>query len=253
MSFDMSKVVIDLKNIYTSIKGKPLHKNLEFQVQRGEIIGIVGTSGGGKSVLLRTILGLMRPDRGSVTVLDKNVYQEQSSQSLRHRWGVMFQSGALFSSLSVGDNIRIPLCEIAHIPLNIARELTFSKLAMVGLSPDTETKFPAELSGGMIKRVALARALALDAEIIFLDEPTSGLDPIGVRQFDELILKLRQNLNLTVVMITHDLDSLFTICDRVAVLVDQHLIMDTPHALAHHSHPWIKEYFSTRRPSQEKA
>ena len=210
----MDTPVIDINKLCTSIQGKKLHEGLSLNVYRGEILGLVGASGSGKSILLLTILGLNRYDSGSIRIFGIDHRDQKSALSLRHRWGVLFQSGALFSS--VGDNIRVPMREIGHISETLMRDLTLLKLKIVGLPEDTEAKFPAELSGGMIKRAALARALAIDAELLFLDEPTSGLDPISARRFDLLIKDLQRNLNFTVMMVTHDLDSLFTVCDRVA-------------------------------------
>lgn len=243
----MADVVIDLENVCTSIQGKKLHRHVSLRVYRGEILGLVGASGSGKSVLLRTILGLHHQDSGKIRIFGADTRDPAASRNLRQRWGVLFQNGALFSSLSVGDNIRVPMREIAHMPEEVAHELTFLKLDMVGLPKDAESKFPAQLSGGMVKRAALARALAIDPEILFLDEPTSGLDSVSAKKFDFLIKDLQHYFNLTVVMVTHDLDSLFTVCDRVAVLVDQQLMIGTPDSLQDHDHPWIKEYFQGRR------
>ncbi len=248
----MDTPVIDINKLCTSIQGKKLHEGLSLNVYRGEILGLVGASGSGKSILLLTILGLNRYDSGSIRIFGIDHRDQKSALSLRHRWGVLFQSGALFSSLSVGDNIRVPMREIGHISETLMRDLTLLKLKIVGLPEDTEAKFPAELSGGMIKRAALARALAIDAELLFLDEPTSGLDPISARRFDLLIKDLQRNLNFTVMMVTHDLDSLFTVCDRVAVLVDQKLVIGTATSLQKHPHPWIREYFQGRRASTLK-
>ncbi len=236
-------IVIELKDICTSIKGKTLHDHISLEVKRGEIMGLVGTSGGGKSVLLQTILGLRSADSGQIRIFGVDPNKEENRAQVRQRWSVLFQSGALFSSITVGENIRLPMREIAHIPDKLARKLTHLKMDMVGLSQDAEGKLPSELSGGMIKRAALARALAIDAEILFLDEPTSGLDPISTREFDSLLKKLQRTLNLTVIMITHDLDSLMSVCDRVAVLIDHGLVVDTPQALKKHPHPWIQDYF----------
>jgi phospholipid/cholesterol/gamma-HCH transport system ATP-binding protein len=241
--------VLEIENLCTSIQKKPLHKNLSLKLYQGEVLGLVGASGSGKSILLRTILGLTRYDSGSIRIFNIDNRDQTSLNLLQRRWGVLFQNGALFSSLTVGENIRVPMREIAKVPESLARELTFLKLSLVGLPKEAESKFPSELSGGMVKRAALARALAIDAELLFLDEPTSGLDPISARNFDLLIKELQQNLNLTVMMITHDLDSLFTVCNRVAVLVDQKLIIGTALSLQKHPHPWIKDYFRGRMTS----
>ena len=248
----MDDIVVKLEDVCTSIKGQQLHDHICLEVPRGEILGLVGASGSGKSVLLQTILGLRRPKSGEIKIFGHDPYSDHDREEVRRRWGVLFQSGALFSSITVGENIRLPMREIAHIPKKLAKELTYLKLDLVGLPPEAEDKLPGELSGGMIKRAALARSLAIDAELLFLDEPTSGLDPISAREFDTLLKTLQHNLNLTVIMITHDLDSLLTVCDRVAVLIDHNLIVDTPQALKQHEHPWIQEYFQSGERSQEK-
>ena len=194
---------------------------------------------------MNTILGLTPIKQGTITVLGKNAgsIERIMKQHLQAHWGVLFQGGALFSSITVGENIQIPMKEMENMPNDMAREMALIKLKMVGLKEEDFLKYPAELSGGMIKRVALARALAVDPEIIFLDEPTAGLDPISAAAFDDLILNLRANLNLTVVMVTHDLDSIKRLCDRIAVLVDNHAIVGTLAELLKHKHPWIHDYF----------
>lgn len=244
---EREETIIDIRNLVTCIRGQIIHDGLDLQVHRGEILGVVGGSGAGKTVLLRTILGLMGEDSGSVEFFGVNNRESIANSELQSRSGVMFQGGALFSSLTVGENIRVPMFELTEMPFELAEELTYLKLAMVGLPLEAADKYPAELSGGMVKRAALARALALDAEILFLDEPTSGLDPISAEGFDMLLKKLQRNLRLTVVMITHDLDSLYSLCDRIAVLVDKKLIVGTPEMLEKHSHPWIKSYFGGAR------
>jgi phospholipid/cholesterol/gamma-HCH transport system ATP-binding protein len=230
--------------------------HLALEVRRGEILGFVGGSGSGKSVLLRTIIGLLPKRQGSIEVLgvDIDAASEAERHALERRWGVLFQQGALFSSLTALQNVQFPMREYLRLSDRLLREIALAKLEMVGLDADDGDKFPSELSGGMTKRVALARALALDPEIVFLDEPTSGLDPIAAGDFDELIKTLQQTLELTVFMVTHDLDSLSTVCDRVAALADGRVIAVGPvSALAESSHPWMRTYFQGRRargPSQ---
>lgn len=223
-----------------------VHDNLDLEVRRGEVIGIVGGSGTGKSVLLNTILGLRHAQAGTIKLFGKIRREVPASelQAMNNRMGVLFQGGALFSSLTVRENIMVPMREHTDLPVKLMRELADMKLHLSGLSPHAATLQPSDLSGGMQKRAALARALALDPELLFLDEPTAGLDPVGAAAFDQLILNLRKALGLTVVMVTHDLDSLFTICDRVAVLLDKKIaIVDTlPNVMAY-PHPWVKEYF----------
>ncbi len=222
-----------------------IHDGLDLDVERGEVIGVVGGSGTGKSVLLRTVIGLNRQAAGTIEVLGQATatLDEEGLRVLKMRWGVLFQDGALFSSLTVAQNIQVPLREYTDLSPSLIDEITRIKVSMVGLPPDACPKYPSELSGGMRKRAGLARALALDPEILFLDEPTAGLDPIGAAAFDSLIRNLQQSLNLTVVMVTHDLDSLYAICDRIAVLVDRHVIVGTIDELLNNPHPWIQEYF----------
>ncbi|MGE5270973.1 MAG: ABC transporter ATP-binding protein [Thiohalocapsa sp.] len=238
-------IVIRVRGLVTRFGSQTVHDGLDLDVQRGEVIGVVGGSGTGKSVLLRTIIGLKRPEGGSIDVLGYDVPNlgEAEAQQLEQRWGVLFQDGALFSSLSVAQNIEVPLREHLRMPEQLMDEIAACKIAIVGLPDDTGAKFPAQLSGGMRKRAGLARALALDPEILFLDEPTAGLDPIAAAAFDQLILDLKASLGLTVFLVTHDLDTLYAICDRVAVLVDQQIRIGT---LAQHlqdNHPWIHAYF----------
>jgi phospholipid/cholesterol/gamma-HCH transport system ATP-binding protein len=238
-------IVIRVRGLVTRFGAQTVHDGLDLDVRRGEVIGVVGASGTGKSVLLRSIVGLRRPQGGSIEVLGRDVLHadEAMLRALEQRWGVLFQDGALFSSLSVMQNIEVPLREHCPKPDPLMDEIAACKIALVGLSEATADKFPAQLSGGMRKRAGLARALALDPEILFLDEPTSGLDPIGAGDFDALIATLQRTLGLTVFMVTHDLDTLFTLCDRVAVLVDGRIRIGT---LAQHladDHPWIRAYF----------
>jgi phospholipid/cholesterol/gamma-HCH transport system ATP-binding protein len=239
----MAHDVIKIRNLVTRFGKQVIHNHLDMDVKQGEILGIVGGSGSGKTVLLNTIIGLNKAASGNIHVFGQNISEHLSSGSIESRWGVLYQQGALFSSLSVAENIEIPMKEIAHLPPELADELVMLKLQMVGLETDTALKFPAELSGGMIKRVSLARALAIDAELLFLDEPTAGLDPLAAEAFDKLIRSLQQNLNLTVVMITHDLDTINTICDRVAVLIDKKVVIGTLDEIRANPHPWIQSYF----------
>lgn len=237
--------IIAIRGLVTQFGEQIVHDHLDLDILRSEIFGIVGGSGSGKSVLMRAILGLVPIKHGIITVLGKRAgtLERIMKQHLQSHWGVLFQGGALFSSLTVGENIQIPMRSMEDMPTDLALEMAFIKLKMVGLEEGDFFKYPSELSGGMVKRVALARALAVDPEILFLDEPTAGLDPISAAAFDDLILTLRDNLNLTVVMITHDLDSIKHLCDRIAVLVDKRAIVGTLHSLLNNSHPWIREYF----------
>ena len=222
-----------------------VHDDLAFSARSGEVMGIVGGSGTGKSVLLRTMIGLMRPAAGNVEVLGHNVpeLRGESLRRLQQRFGVLFQDGALFSSLTVAQNIVTPLKEHTKLPAALQREIVDLKINMVGLPLDAANKDPSELSGGLRKRAGLARALALDPEVMFLDEPTAGLDPIGAAAFDDLLRSLQQALHLSVIMVTHDLDSLKTVCDRIGVLVDKRVKVGTLDMLVRDEHPWIKDYF----------
>jgi phospholipid/cholesterol/gamma-HCH transport system ATP-binding protein len=223
--------------------------HLSLDVRRGEILGLVGASGGGKSVLMRTIIGLVPKVSGKIEVFGTDLDgDEKDRRGVERRWGILFQHGALFSSLSVRQNIQFPVREYLKVSDRLLDEITMAKLAMVGLKPEVAERYPSELSGGMIKRVALARALALDPEIVFLDEPTSGLDPIGAGDFDELVRTLQRTLGLTVFMVTHDLDSLHTACDRIAVLGDGKIIAQGTMAdMLASQHPWLREYFHGKR------
>ena len=239
------EVAIRIQGLRTRFGDVVIHDGLDLEVRRGEIIGVVGASGAGKSVLLRTAIGLNRAAGGTIEVLGRDVAarDEASQMALRMHWGVLFQDGALFSSLTVAQNIQVPMRRYLRLSRALMDELTAIKIDMVGLEPDAGAKFPAELSGGMRKRAGLARALALDPEILFLDEPTAGLDPIGAAAFDSLIRNLQRALGLTVFMVTHDLDSLAAICDRIAVLVDRRVIIGTMEELMRNDHPWIQDYF----------
>ncbi|HSK41623.1 MAG TPA: ABC transporter ATP-binding protein [Arenibaculum sp.] len=222
-----------------------VHEGLDLDVRRGEVLGVVGGSGTGKSVLLRELIGLLRPAAGRIEIFGRDVSRMSDADAfhLRSRWGVLFQDGALFSSMTVAENVALPLTEHTRLDRALVRDLAVAKIAMAGLPPEAGGKYPSELSGGMRKRAGLARALALDPEILFLDEPTAGLDPIGAAAFDELIRNLQRSLGLTVFMVTHDLDSLKAICDRIAVLIDKRIKVDTMENLLSDPHPWIRSYF----------
>ena len=222
--------------------------HLALDVRQGEILGLVGASGGGKSVLMRTIIGLIPRQGGEIEVMGAPINNDRPTPSAAGRWGILFQQGALFSSLTVRQNIQFPLRENLVMSDELMDEIATAKLEMVGLKPEDGDKFPSELSGGMTKRVALARALALDPAIVFLDEPTSGLDPIAAGDFDALIKTLQQTLGLTVFMVTHDLASLNTVCDRVAALADGKIVAIGPmRELLQSEHPWVRAYFHGKR------
>ncbi len=239
--------VLSVRGLVKRFGNQVIFHDLDLDVQRGEVLGIVGASGQGKSVLLRCITGLETTDGGVIEVFERDTSGLTSAERLDMdaRWGVLFQDGALFGAMTVLQNIQVPMREHLDLPERLRDELAMLKLALVGLPPEAACKYPSELSGGMRKRAGLARALALDPEIVFLDEPTSGLDPIGAADFDQLIRKLQRALGLTVYMVTHDLDSIFAVCDRVAVLADKKIVSTgTPSLLqAAPSHPWIREYF----------
>jgi phospholipid/cholesterol/gamma-HCH transport system ATP-binding protein len=237
--------VIRVEGLCTRFGAQVVHDQLDLEVLPGEVFGIVGGSGSGKSVLLRAILGLLRPAAGRIEVLGEEPARlsRGALTALQARQGVLFQDGALFSSLTVGQNIQVPLRERFELSQALLDGLAGLKLGLVGLPVDACHKYPAELSGGMRKRAGLARALALDPEILFLDEPTAGLDPIGAADFDRLIGELQRSLGLTVVMVTHDLDSLVAICDRVAALVDQRAVVGSLEQLGNLDHPWLRAYF----------
>lgn len=243
-------VIIEARDVTVRFGSKAILENLSLDVRRGEILGFVGPSGAGKSVLLRTILGLNAKQSGTINVFGTNyeTARDQERLAVERRWGVLFQHGALFSSLTVLENIEVPMREYLDISPALRHELARLKLDLVGLAQDAADKFPSELSGGMIKRAALARALALDPDIVFLDEPTSGLDPIGAADFDQLIMTLRDTLGLTVYMVTHDLDSLFQACDRIAVLGERKVLVEGPlDTMLNFDHPWVKSYFHGKR------
>jgi phospholipid/cholesterol/gamma-HCH transport system ATP-binding protein len=241
----MVESVIRVRGLRNQFGEQVVHDGLDLDVMRGEVMGLVGGSGSGKSVLMNTILGLNRPRAGAVELLgnDISAMGPGARTATQTRCGVLFQSGALFSSLTVAENVQVPMREHLRLPKSLMDELAALKIALVGLPPDAGPKRPAELSGGMKKRAGLARALSLDAEVLFLDEPTAGLDPIGAAAFDDLIRDLQQSLGLSVMMITHDLDSLSAICDRIAVLVDKRVRVGTMADHRQDPHPWIQAYF----------
>ena len=244
------EVVIEVRGVVVGFDDHIVLDHVDLDVYRGEILGFVGGSGAGKTVLMRTIIGLLPKRAGTIEVLgvDLDRVGDDERSAIERRWGVLFQQGALFSSLTVRDNLQFPIREYLHLSQRLLDELAVAKLEMVGLDAGVLEKYPSELSGGMTKRVALARALALDPEIVFLDEPTSGLDPIGAGDFDELIVTLQRTLGLTVYMVTHDLDSLHTVCDRIAVLADRKVIAaGTMADMLASEHPWLKAYFRGKR------
>ncbi len=243
---EASDALIQVRGLISQFGDYRIHDGLDLDVVRGEVLGVVGGSGTGKTVLLNSIIGLKEPEGGSIHIFGHDTGDMTSEQraDIERRTGVLFQQGALFSSLSVLENVASPLVEHTKLPKATIRELAEMKIAMVGLKPESHHQKPSELSGGMRKRVGLARALALDPELLFLDEPTAGLDPIGAAAFDDLIRNLSDDLGLTVFMITHDLDSLYAICDNVAVLADKGIVAKAPvQELEKSDHPWIKDYF----------
>jgi len=243
---DIGQPVVEVRDLVTRFGSHVVHDGLNLTLRKGEVLGVVGGSGAGKSVLLNTIIGLRRPDAGEVRVLgvDINAASNAQRKAVEARWGVLFQSGALFSALSVRENVAAPLREHARLSPRFADEVADLKIALTGLPSDAGDLRPAELSGGMRKRAGLARAIAMDPELLFLDEPTAGLDPIGAEAFDVLVRNLSQTLGLTIFMITHDLDSLYAVCDRVAVIADKTIVAAAPiPELERSEQPWIKAYF----------
>src|SRR5687768_1023572 len=243
--------IIAVRGLRNSFGEQIIHEDLDLNVRRGEILGVVGGSGTGKSVLMRSIIGLQTPDAGTIEVLGENMIgrEEDEAKNIRRRWGVLFQAGALFSTLTVAENVEVPIREyFPFIKEPLLDEIASFKIAISGLPANAGPKYPSELSGGMKKRAGLARALALDPEMLFLDEPTAGLDPIGAAGFDELIKGLKHKLQLTVFLIPRDLDTLWAICDRVAVLADKKVVaVGTIEELLALDHPWIQEYFNGPR------
>jgi phospholipid/cholesterol/gamma-HCH transport system ATP-binding protein len=242
---------IRVRGLKNSFGDQVVHDGLDLDLKKGEILGVVGGSGTGKSVLMRSIIGLQIPDEGEIEVLGRSITDAEQDDDIdiRSRWGVLFQGGALFSTLTVAENVEVPLKEFfPEISAELMHEIARYKVVLSGLPEEATSKYPAELSGGMRKRAGLARALALDPQLLFLDEPTAGLDPIGAAAFDELIVRLKQAMDLTVLLITHDLDTLYEICDRVAVLADKRVIaVGTIPELLATDHPWIQEYFNGPR------
>ncbi len=250
MAVEPVDAIIRVRDITVQFGSTKVLDGLNLDIKRGEILGFVGPSGAGKSVLTRTIIGLVPKIGGRIEVfgVDLDAADIAARRAVERRWGVLFQQGALFSSLTVRQNIQFPVREYLNVSQRLLDEITIAKLGMVGLRPDVVDRFPSELSGGMIKRVALARALALDPELVFLDEPTSGLDPIGAGDFDDLVRTLQRTLGLTVFMVTHDLDSLHTACDRIAVLGSGKIIAAGSMAdMLASQHPWLRQYFHGKR------
>jgi phospholipid/cholesterol/gamma-HCH transport system ATP-binding protein len=237
--------IISVTDLVNRFGSQVVHNKLCLEVRRDEILGVVGGSGSGKSVLMRSILGLQRPSSGSITVLGQTIKYHKPGPS--RCWGVLFQSGALLSGLTVQENVELPIALYSDMPVETRHELASLKLLMTGLTLSVADKYPSELSGGMKKRVSLARALALEPKILFLDEPTAGLDPIAATEFDKLIRYLHDNLDLTIMMITHDVDTLFGICNRIAVLVDGGVVIGTVDEILQSDHPWIQSYFGVAR------
>src|SRR6476620_11384821 len=243
--------IIEVRGLRNAFGEQVIHDGVDLPVCRGEILGVVGGSGTGQSVLLRSIIGLQTPEAGEIEVLGENMVDrsEDEAKNIRRRWGILCQNGALFSTLTVAENVEVPIREyFPFIKPPLLDEIASYKIGMGGLSPDAGPKYPSELSGGMVKRAGLARALALDPELLFLDEPTAGLDPIAAAAFDQLVRGLKERLGLTVFLITHDLDTLHAVCDRIAVLADKHVIgVGTIPELLALDHPWIQEYFNGPR------
>jgi phospholipid/cholesterol/gamma-HCH transport system ATP-binding protein len=245
----MQYPVLEVRGLVNRFGDQLVHDGLDMEVERDEVFGIVGGSGSGKSVLLRTILGLQRPQAGSVRIYGSDITKMTDAQllSVKERYGVAFQSGALYSGLTVLQNVQEPMIEHLDLPERALEDLALLKISLVGLPASAGGKYPSELSGGMVKRAAIARALALDPALLFLDEPTSGLDPVSAAAFDDLVLYLQKQLKLTVVMITHDLDSIFRTCNRVGVIVDRKMVSGTLAQIVEYPNPWIQAYFHGER------
>jgi phospholipid/cholesterol/gamma-HCH transport system ATP-binding protein len=245
----MQYPVLEVRGLVNRFGSQVVHDGLDMEVGSDEVFGIVGGSGAGKSVLLRTILGLQRPQAGTVRIYGSDITNMTEAQllSIKERYGVAFQSGALYSGLTVLQNVQEPMIEHLDLPERALDELALLKISLVGLPANAAGKYPAELSGGMVKRAAIARALALDPTLLFLDEPTSGLDPVSAAAFDDLVLYLQKQLKLTIVMITHDLDSIFRTCNRVGVIVDRHMVSGTLAQIVEYPNPWIQDYFHGQR------
>jgi len=241
--------VVEVRGLVNRFGRQLVHDGLDMRVEEDEVFGIVGGSGAGKSVLLRSILGLQRPLAGTVCIRGSDIthLSERELRPIKAGYGVAFQSGALYSGLTVLENVQLPMIEHLRLPPTALEGLALLKIRLVGLPEDAAAKYPAQLSGGMVKRAAVARALALDPQLLFLDEPTSGLDPVSAAAFDDLVLYLQQHLKLTVVMITHDLDSIFRTCNRVGVIVDRRMESDTLERIVDHPNPWIQAYFHGER------
>ena len=241
--------VVEVRGLVNRFGSQLVHDGLDMRVEEDEVFGIVGGSGSGKSVLLRTILGLQRPLAGTVRIRGSDITHlpERELRPIKVGYGVAFQSGALYSGLTVLENVQLPMIEHLKLPPTALEGLALLKIRLVGLPEEAAAKYPAQLSGGMVKRAAVARALALDPQLLFLDEPTSGLDPVSAAAFDDLVLYLQQHLRLTVVMITHDLDSIFRTCNRVGVIVDRRMESDTLERIVDHPNPWIQAYFHGER------
>jgi phospholipid/cholesterol/gamma-HCH transport system ATP-binding protein len=246
---DRRKPMVEALGIVNRFGAQVVHDHLDMTVVENEVFGIVGGSGTGKSVLLRTILGLQKPQEGTIRLEGRDITQlgEAELRAVKARYGVTFQMGALFTSLTVMQNVQLPMIEHVKLTSRMRDELAMLKIRLVGLPAEAAQKYPSQLSGGMVKRAALARALALDPRLLFLDEPTSGLDPISAADFDALIMELQSQLKLTVVMITHDLDTIFRTCNRVGVIVDKKMEIDTLEGIVKHEHPWIRAYFHGER------
>jgi phospholipid/cholesterol/gamma-HCH transport system ATP-binding protein len=245
----MTDALVEVRGLVNRFGAQVVHDGLDMTVERGEVFGIVGGSGSGKSVLLRTILGLQRPQAGEVKLQGRTLGQLSNAElrQIKSTYGVTFQQGALFTSLTVSQNVQLPMLEHLELAPRALEELALLKIRLVGLSDEAAQKYPSQLSGGMVKRAALARALALDPALLMLDEPTAGLDPISAAAFDELLMDLRRQLKLTVIMITHDLDTIFRTCNRVGVIIDRKMTSDTLEGITANPHPWIQAYFHGER------